>query len=102
VDGAPQLHLEHWIDLGGILEVQGSALVHDSSVIYSCRYVQDDDALSQARLHASLRDLWALLLGWGIPSLGIRTRPVSATIEAASASWLVITVAFRTYIPWRA
>ncbi|MBC8425133.1 hypothetical protein H8E07_13500 [bacterium] len=102
VDGAPLHHLEHWIDLGGIQQISGSEIVHDSSLVYACRYVQEDDARSQARLHASLRDLWSLLLTWGIPADGVRTRPLSSTIESAEASWLVVTVRFNTYIPWRA
>lgn len=100
LSGLPGLHLETWIDLGGVGEIRGSDMVHESSAIYAVRYQDDDDSLSQAILHASTRALMLHLLTWARPD-GVRTSPQGSRIETAAHGWLVVTVTFQTRIPWR-
>lgn len=98
----PGLHLESWIDLGGISEISGSYLTHDSSLIYAVRYQDDDDSLSQSILHASIRDAILLLMAWARPD-GTRTRPTGSDVFVGIlGNWSLVEIQFSTRLPWRA
>jgi len=98
LDGAPAHHLEFWIDLGGS-KLDGSQMVHESSVLYSVRYQQEEDPRSQGIAQASIRDMMMHLMRWGRQD-GVRTRPINSQI-AATADYMILTVSFETRIPWR-
>lgn len=87
-------HLHFWVDFGSSVAFTKPAWEFSGSVIYGCRYVPDDDAISQATIHASALDLGEALLRWHGERARIRSvGPMS--LDAVSApSWVSVSVPF--------
>ena len=60
-------HLECWADLGGAIRPLGHAFEHSALLAFAVRYQADDDSLSQARMHAAIRDACECLLRLVLP-----------------------------------
>lgn len=93
-----QRHLETWIDLGGIVQVQRHMEVHEARLEFIARFNPDDDSLSQARIHAAARAVRDLLAGWSHP-LGARSIPAGMEIEGISPEWVSVRLPFLLHIP---
>jgi len=89
-------HLQCWISLGTVSVFGRSKIEHESSIAWTCRYVPDDDSLSQARLHASLRDVMELLASWSHG--GARAVPVSSALTEGP-DLLQVTLRFTLVLP---
>ena len=100
VDRSPYRHLEFWFDLGAP-SFSGSEYTHASSLSYAVRYQPDDDATSQAILHASIASVAELLAEW--TGQGVcRTSFIRATVEGMEDGWIGARVDFTLRYPWRA
>lgn len=83
-------HLEFWIDLGRQVQFGARHAVYSGAVVVLHRYVPDDDATCQARMHAAIRHLYELLAGWS--DIDCRTDPTSAEVELLTGDWLQLIV----------
>ena len=95
--GSGARHLEAWLDLGGASLTPGF-LVHSGTLAIVHRYAPDDDAMSQARIHAATRAVMGWLTTWSGPSK-TRSRPASFDIQALSAEWVVTTIEITFHLP---
>lgn len=93
-------HLECWFDLGGAVVVEQPSYHHECRLVAGMRYYPDDDSLSQARIHAAMRDAIEYLLTVKLPD-GARVMQVTtATIEGVyEGGWVDVSISFRLYLP---
>jgi hypothetical protein len=94
-------HLECWIDLGAMVAIERSMVEQEAALVITYRYNADNDGLSQARMHASLRQLVEMLLRWHHPPSGARCTGVRRTSppEVIGEGWLRVTIDFNLSIP---
>lgn len=93
-------HLECWVDLGGELSRSGAAFEHQASLAFSLRYKPDDDSVSQARMHAAIRDAAEFLARVQLPH-GCRVTDITgAQIDGPFPSGFVeAVVRFTLHVP---
>ena len=91
-------HLESWLDLGAA-EFGRSSILHRAELVFTSRHTADDQSLSLGRAHAAARDACELILSAGTFPGPVRALEVGYDVEAASAEWLIVTVAFTLHLP---
>lgn len=91
-------HLATWIDLGEQDDYVRSHVRHKARMITACRYAEEQDAVSQGRMHAAARAAEELLLGLHGPTVE-RALPTGYTLAGLSDSFSAVTVTFDLYLP---
>jgi len=93
-------HLECWFDLGGAVLVERSSYQHECRLLAGMRYYPDDDSISQARIHAAMRDAIEHLLTARLPECARVLGVTAATIEGVyEGGWVDVSIHFRLYLP---
>lgn len=91
-------HLECWIDLGTDVTLTKPGWLNRGHVVYSCRYVPDDDEFSQSINHASIRDCSNAMISWSYGAARcLNVGPVS--ILQTESDWVTITVPILIQLP---
>lgn len=91
-------HLEAWLTLGDAVLIERSHIRHAAMLVFSARYVADDDAIAQARAHAAARAAVDHLLTWR-GAYDERVIPSGYRVEPISEDWLVVTISMHILLP---
>ena len=93
-------HLECWIALGGAITLAAEAYIHACRLVAGLRYHADDDSMSQARLHAAMRDACEYLLTARLEG-GARVLEITdGLVEGVyEGGWVQVTIGFTLYLP---
>jgi hypothetical protein len=91
-------HLEAWVDLGTSGSLTRTHWVHQCALVYGCRYVADDDGLSQARVHASIRAATLALLRTPIVD-GRVTATGTWELTQDDPGWVTVAIPFTLHLP---
>ena len=82
-------HLAVWLHIDGMTELDRSMYRHTLTLTWPCRYVADDDALSQSRALASMSAVIEMLLLFSAESCRL-TSIEEARVDRGD--WLTVTV----------
>ena len=93
-------HLETWLNLGAVQFTRPAYLIN-VEVHTAMRVNPDDDSRSIATIHAAALDLMELLTGWGEPTTGARSVPVSYEFESLDAEgmWQLLRLSLTLHLP---
>lgn len=98
--GEWRAHLECWIDLGGTVRLDPHSYQHDCRLVCALRYHADDDSISQARMHAAMRDAAMFLLTSALPgSARVLTVSSMEIFGVQEGGWVEVTISFTLYLP---
>lgn len=92
-------HLECWLDLGGSSSLTQAHINHDSELHIPLRFVEDDDAVSQGRIHAAIRAAVDTLSRFNFQ--GVRASPTAFELRGIEGrpGWVMAVVSFTLRFP---